>query len=74
MSKGWKSCLNRFFNRQNFEQKQVVQNYKLKSYGIVVFAEESMTCFCSAPGCGNWLKTISQKQISFTVYLRSQTV
>jgi hypothetical protein len=33
-----------------------------------------MTCFCSAPGCGNWLKTISQKQISFTDILRSKIV
>jgi hypothetical protein len=33
-----------------------------------------MTCFCSAPDCGNWLKTISQKQISFTVFFRSKIV
>jgi hypothetical protein len=88
--------LNRFFNRQNFEQKQVVQksqiedfgiavarilsknklcrNIELKSSGIAVFAEKSMTCFCSAPDCRIWLKTISQKQISFTDILRSKIV
>jgi hypothetical protein len=32
LKKGWKSCLNRFFNRQNFEQKQVVQKYRIEEF------------------------------------------
>jgi hypothetical protein len=32
LSKGLKSYLNRFFNRQNFEQKQVVQKYQIEEF------------------------------------------
>jgi hypothetical protein len=53
---------------------KLCRNIELKSFWIAVFAEKSMTCFCSAPDCGNWLKTISQMQISSMIVFRSQTV